>query len=115
MRAITICQPYAHLIATGEKRIENRTWPTSHRGLLAIHAGKSQDWLAPDDDPRRYTFGAVVAMARLVDCVRLEHLPAHLKGHEHALGPWCWVLEDVTRFPEPIPARGAQGLWEWTR
>ena len=28
MKALTVCQPYAELIARGEKPIENRTWPT---------------------------------------------------------------------------------------
>ncbi len=116
MKALTICQPYAELIARGEKVIENRTWPTSYRGHLAIHAGKSRAWLMGDPfEPRGMAFGAVVAIARLADCVKVEDLPAPLCYHEHAHGPWCWVLEDVTRFPEPIPARGAQGLWEWTR
>lgn len=45
MKAITICQPYAELIACGEKRVENRTWPTNHRGMLYIHAGKNRSWL----------------------------------------------------------------------
>lgn len=117
MKALTICQPYAHLIVAGEKRVENRTWPTSYRGHLAIHAGKSRSWLAPGDEAfyPGMVFGAVVAIARLADCVRLSNLPADLKGHEHAHGPWCWLLEDVTPFPKPFPARGAQGLWEWTR
>ena len=47
MKALTICQPYAEMIANHEKPIENRTWPTSYRGPLAIHAGKSRAWL-PD-------------------------------------------------------------------
>lgn len=72
MKALTIHQPYAELIASGAKVIENRTWPTHHRGHLAIHAGKSRDWLAPMSDPNRFVYGAVVAIARLVDCVRLE-------------------------------------------
>lgn len=32
LKALTICQPYAHLIAIGTKRAENRTWDTAHRG-----------------------------------------------------------------------------------
>lgn len=114
MKALTICQPYAELIARGEKVIENRTWPTAYRGLLAIHAGKSTAWFDTPSDadlPR----GAVVAIARLVDCRRVGELPADLQAHAHAHGPWCWVLADVERFPNPIPARGAQGLWDWTR
>ena len=112
MKALTICQPYAELIARGEKVIENRSWPSAYRGPLAIHAGKSRDWLDEDDDPSAYVFGAVVATARLVDCVRVENLPAHLIDNEHANGPWCWLLTDVSRLPNPVPARGAQGLWD---
>jgi hypothetical protein len=42
MRALTILQPWAEMIARGVKRIENRTWRTSHRGPLTTHAGKSR-------------------------------------------------------------------------
>jgi hypothetical protein len=114
MKALTVCQPYAELIARGEKPIENRTWYTPYRGLLAIHAGKSHAWL-DHDDLTKYpdmAFGAIVATATLVDCVRLARLPARLVGHEHANGPWCWILDDVRRI-DPVAARGAQGIWEW--
>ena len=116
MKALTICQPYADMILKGEKPIENRTWPTPYRGPLAIHAGKSRAWLENDDEAKRpiMAFGAVVATVRLVDCVRVEQLPDELATNVHANGPWCWILEDVTPVVPPVPARGAQGLWEWT-
>lgn len=121
MKALTICQPYAHLIAIGEKPIENRTWPTAYRGPLAIHAGKSREWLDEYDEARYPTmaFGAVVAVANLVACLRLEDSAPwpnrwrHLRDHEHANGPWCFLLANVRRLPTPIPARGAQGFWDW--
>jgi len=37
MKALTISQPYASLIVSGKKWVENRTWGTSYRGMLAIH------------------------------------------------------------------------------
>ncbi len=117
MKALTICQPYAEMIACGEKRIENRKWFTRYRGPLAIHAGKSRDWLTPGDE-REYPgmlFGAVIATARLVDCVPLEKLPHELYDPEHANGPYCWILDSVSRLAVPWPINGAQGLWEWTR
>jgi hypothetical protein len=43
MKSITIIQPWATLIALGEKKYETRGWPTKHRGPLAIHAGKKID------------------------------------------------------------------------
>lgn len=43
MKAITIIQPWATLIAIGEKLFETRSWETKYRGPLAIHAGKKID------------------------------------------------------------------------
>jgi hypothetical protein len=40
MKALTLTQPYATLVAIGAKRIETRSWSTRYRGPLAIHAGK---------------------------------------------------------------------------
>ena len=38
MKAITIWQPWASLIACGAKKYETRSWPTKYRGPIAIHA-----------------------------------------------------------------------------
>lgn len=119
MKALTVCQPYAELIARGVKPIENRTWPTRYRGYLAIHAGKSRQWL-DDGDEDRYpgmAYGAIVCVVRLIACLHMDaewpERIAHLKLHEHANGPWCWVFARHVIRCEPILARGAQGLWEW--
>lgn len=40
MKAITLTQPWATLVALKKKRIETRSWSTQHRGPLAIHAAK---------------------------------------------------------------------------
>lgn len=138
MKALTICQPYAHLILLPEadvrhKRIENRTWPTMYRGPLLIHAGKSRAWLDITSDKYvgdfdgeylipidEMVFGGIVGIAKLANCVRVEAIHAGqyddiypwAKSHEHAEGPWCWVLTDVRKFAAPIPWRGAQGLFE---
>ena len=131
MKALTICQPYASLIVRGQKRIENRTWPTMYRGLLYIHAGKSRQWLSDPSgrDPHpadnygiplaQMPFGAVVAIANLVNCVTIESILAGryddiypwAKDHEHAEGPWCWILDAVSPIG-PWPWRGAQGLFD---
>ncbi|KYG90813.1 hypothetical protein A0U40_17955 [[Bacillus] sp. KCTC 13219] len=79
MKAITITQPWASLIALGEKRFETRGWSTTHRGKIAIHAGKKVNEEAFEDFKtilKRYGItsaeelltGAVIATANLVDC-----------------------------------------------
>lgn len=40
MKALSLTQPWASLVAIGAKRIETRSWSTSYRGLVAIHASK---------------------------------------------------------------------------
>lgn len=120
MKCITICQPYAQLIASGQKRAENRTWALQHRGSLAIHAGKSRAWLdtywpLPPD----MIFGAVLAIVDVIDCLHIDAIRAGmipenlmwLQTHEHASGPWCWVLANV-RPVKPMPCRGQMGLFD---
>ena len=41
MKALTVQQPWATLIAVGAKQIETRSWKTDYRGPLAIHASKN--------------------------------------------------------------------------
>jgi hypothetical protein len=120
MNALTVCQPYAELIARLEKPIENRGWYTPYRGSLAIHAGRSKSWMDDAgvygiDDYRVLAFGAIVAVSQLVACLDIgKPWPdrfAPLQRHEHANGRWCWILEDVRRLTVPIPCAGARLLW----
>jgi hypothetical protein len=114
LMALTICQPYAHLIARGEKRIENRTWPTAYRGPLVIHAGKSREWLN-GEDTSSMAFGAVVAVVDLIGCQRIEDLKGAWAEHAYANGPWCWMFgREMVVLKNPVEARGAQGLWKLT-
>lgn len=123
MKALTICQPYAHLIAIGEKRVENRSWSTRYRGPIAIHAGKSRAYASPIDDHRYpgMAWGAIVATAVLVACLDADDIDdgdcdtiyPWIRKHPHTEGPWCWVLDRVQRLDAPIPYKGAQGLWDW--
>lgn len=115
MKALTICQPYAELIMNGSKPIENRTWATNYRGPLAIHAGKSKEWLSEDDDPAAFVYGAVVGVVDLYACVPVEKLPVGLVANEHANGPWCWLVANPKRLQPAEPFKGALGLWDLPR
>jgi hypothetical protein len=44
LRALTVKQPWAHMIAHCGKRVENRSWRMDYRGDLAIHAGACSGW-----------------------------------------------------------------------
>ena len=128
-KILTICQPYAHLIAvTREKRVENRTWSTPYRGLIYIHAGKNREWLNLDPTGKfdasyeipldRMAFGAVVGVGKLIDCVHIDRVRQAdviakypwLPDHAHTNGPWCWIFDENVSAIGPWPWRGNRGL-----
>lgn len=139
MKALTICQPYPYLILTPQaelpsgveqKRVENRSWSTKYRGPLLIHAGASRKWLEtfPQIDEEKLTFGAILGVVDLVDCVSkcvVDPITAKpdytlmvgvrypwLVRHSHATGPFCWILSNPRRFKDPILYKGKLGLFE---
>lgn len=135
MKALTLTQPWATLVALGEKKIETRSWYTSYRGPLAIHAAigfpgwaKSQCFqpefavplsgygLSPDDLPR----GRVLCVTELEECIETRAVDMdQLTLRERAFGNFdygrfAWFLGPVSRTFEPAPyAKGKLGLWDW--
>ncbi|WP_438497133.1 ASCH domain-containing protein [Paenibacillus sp. IHBB 3054] len=140
MKAITIKQPWATLIALGEKRFETRGWQTKHRGELAIHAGKQVDrdaCLEPEIKAAlvrngilsisMLPTGSVIGTANLKGCIQsvetwtdgyiLEngervYSPEYDFG-DFTPGRYAWELGNVKQLPEPIPAKGQLSLWNW--
>lgn len=111
--ALTLWQPWASAIAYGTKRIENRSWPTDHRGLVLIHAGRTIDPNAKDASLARpflrrpFPKGAIVAVARLESC----HEDDGWCTLWSARGSWHWRLSTVVPLARPLPWPGARGLW----
>lgn len=133
-------QPWATLVVLGEKRIETRDWATSYRGRIAVHAAKGYPKEAKafrnhpvvEDALRRHgllveplPLGAVVGTVEVVDCVRVDSPKwvAMERGMdprewiwgnlEEGEGRVAWMLFRPERFSEPVPAKGALGIWEW--
>lgn len=128
MRALSIIQPWASLIAVGIKDIENRTWRTNYRGEFLIHASAKRlpaGWTAltseqyaaatrlvnpygKENDVNQLPVSAIIGKARLVDCV-LNHPSVWAEK-----GVWNWVLADVQLFSTPIlNVKGRLGFWEF--
>lgn len=126
MKAITLWQPWASLIAWGEKRYETRSWGTVYRGDIAIHAGLHLEknvvfWhtIHRDYDLINVPLGMIVAIARLEHVIRIDRgliareFEKELTVGEWRPGRWAWYLTDIRPLDEPVPARGKQGLWNW--
>ncbi|MFD2085975.1 ASCH domain-containing protein [Brevibacillus brevis] len=143
MKSITIHQPFATLIALGEKRFETRSWSTRYRGPIAIHAAKKVDKEICLEEPFRsvlakhgYTaenlpVGAVVATSILAACYKTnpfglsdyvqlvsDEATKSIDGNEFAFGDYsrgryAWEMTEVQLLADPVPAKGQQGLWNW--
>jgi hypothetical protein len=130
MSAITVRQPWAQCIAIGRKDIENRGRWTSHRGEVAIHAGRTIDQNGCDDprvvelydsDPAiGMALGAVIAVAELTDC----HSALQYLNGTTCCRPWGeplhngqpgyhLVLANVRMLWTPVHCRGSLPV-PWT-
>lgn len=126
MKAITIKQPYATLIAEGLKEYEFRTWKTKYRGDILIHAGKGVDKEAMMRFAHlnlEYPSGCIIAKATLVDCVVIdEEMKGTLREKNflvyqgttedadwHGYG---FKMENVEKT-SLIPVDGKLSLWEY--
>ena len=113
MKALTIRQPWAWAILAGRKTVENRSYPTAHRGPLLVHAGASRSSLIdtlPDGTvvPNALAFGCLVGTVELMDCVRVDQLPPG----PFVCGPWCWLLANPRSLRTPIPYVGRQRMFD---
>lgn len=97
MKAISIRQPWASLIANGTKTIETRTWSTDHRGPLLICASK------PD--------GRALCVVDVVDCRPMKRADSKAACCEPYDGAFAWVLRNV-KLLEPFPVKGQLRLFE---
>ena len=108
MKAISLRQPFANMIAEGVKTIETRKWTTSHRGRLAICASKSKKpYLGLHPEP---PYGAIVAVVTLVDCFPMsqdDEEAACCAWNEEA---WAWHLENIVRV-KPVPVLGRMSVF----
>lgn len=127
MKALTIFEPWASLIASGQKSIETRSWRTHYRGELFIHAGKKKITLKEypalakviQEQELPLHHGNLICRANLVDCIYMDETFIHeisLNSKEflfgfYEIGRYAWVFEEVEKLPTPIPAKGNRSLW----
>jgi len=130
MKAISLHQPWASLIAIGAKEMETRHWTTEYRGPIAIHAAKSKANEAVFySEPFRSVFasayirnfdqlpfGAIIAEGVLERIFKADGIAPKLSANEKAFGDFsagraAWWIKHIRAF-EPVPFVGQQGLFE---
>ncbi|MBB2951990.1 ASCH domain-containing protein [Sphingobacterium sp. JUb56] len=139
MKALSIKQPWASLIAYGIKDIENRTWKTKFRGRIYIHASGKPSFnnltLGLSNDQIDYVFlktefplltkdifyskSAIIGEVDIVDCM-INHPSIWAEKTETSAGYpikhiiYNWVLANAVIYDEPIlNVKGKLSLWEY--
>jgi hypothetical protein len=106
MKCLSVRQPWASMIARGEKTIEVRTWSTTYRGPLVICVSKS---------PRISYLPVGVALV-VVDLIDVRPIT-----QDDAAAACCvvdsskefaWILSSPCILSEPIPVSGRLGIFE---
>ncbi len=133
VKAISLHQPWASLMAMGVKHYETRSWSTNYRGKLVICSAKKNtkqqrlnyEKLAsileidltqtPWDS---LPLGKAIAVVNLTDCIKMtpEFIEAQSES-EQLCGHWepgrfAWKLDNIQPLSSPIPIKGQQGLWD---
>jgi hypothetical protein len=131
LKALSLWQAWATLVALGDKRYETRSWSTKYRGPVLIHAskyGKELTWCfanpayrsaltrAGYTNPLQLPLGMALCVVDLVDVIRTEQVQHLISEQERAFGNYAdqrfaWKFENLRAFDEQIPMRGAQGLF----
>lgn len=102
MKALSVKQPFANMICSGEKTVEQRTWQTSHRGDLIIVSSQK-----PAINPA----GQTICIVDLVDCVKFTQGHVYDAKCEYIDGAFAWLLADI-RPVRNVGISGSLGLYE---
>lgn len=129
MKVLSLTEPYATLIKIGKKKIETRSWKTSYRGKLYIHASstkipkeyKNNTELMSLVNVNNLNYGHIICSCDLVDCIEMtdEFIEKVKKNSDeyvsgiYAKGRYAWILKNVDIIKKPIEAKGHLGIWNF--
>lgn len=131
MKALTLTQPWASLVMCNAKFFETRSWSTNYRGPLLIHSAlkfpkNAQELCAHEpfcsglinNRPKSLPLGSLLCVVELQEIYLTQHAVSHgiVQGPElqfgnYEPGRFAWKLRWLGRLSEPIPCKGALGLW----
>lgn len=129
MKVLSITEPYASLIEANIKHIETRSWKTSYRGELYIHASLTKIPKAWREDKElmalaegiSLNYGYIICKCNLVDCIYMtEEFINDIKKNNkteyllgiYEVGRYAWILEDITPI-DKIKTKGKLGIWTY--
>lgn len=129
MKVLSIKEPWATLIVSKQKYIETRSWKTSYRGELYIHASKK---LINKKDEKiqellkllptqEMNYGKIICKCELVDCIYMDekfineikqNKQEYICGY-YKIGRFAWILEKMELIQPKIEAKGKLNIWNF--
>ena len=124
MKALSLKQPFAELLATGKKTIELRFWNTHFRGRFLIHASGNIDFDSCSElkiDPKGLARGAIIGGAVLFDVKMYPGAKEFYKDSSKHLATskyfnkdkkqYGFIIKDPVKFAKPIAMPGKLGFF----
>ena len=123
----TLC----YINKNGIKTIETRSWKTSYRGKLYIHASstkipkayKENQDLMSLVDINNLNYGNIICSCDLVDCVEMtDEFINDIKKNKkneyitgiYSNGRYAWIFKNIEILDNPIKAKGHLGIWNFS-
>lgn len=136
MKAVSIKQPWAYLIAAGIKDIENRTWKPHFRGRIYIHVSGKASGKLPDvltnkqadfitcnvkkmpPNVKNMDYSAIIGEVDIIDCVInhpsiwAEKSDVVVRNEDIYKPIYNWVLANPVLYDKPIlNVKGKLSFW----
>ncbi|XP_008335293.1 activating signal cointegrator 1 isoform X2 [Cynoglossus semilaevis] len=125
---LSMHQPWASLLVKGIKRVEGRTWYTSHRGRLWIAAAAKkptpqevaeveamyqQIYKKETRFPKDYPTGCLLGCVHMTDCLSQEQFKEQFPGTcEESSSPFVFICTNPQELLVKFPMKGKHKIWK---
>lgn len=129
IKVLSLKEPFATLIKAGIKKVETRSWQTSYRGELYIHASISRSTINEKNTEFQklikdleYQPSYIICKCNLIDCIYMtkEYIENIKKTNyqeylcgDYKEGRYAWILENIEPLSIPIKAKGQLNIWNF--
>lgn len=102
IKALSLRQPWASLVATGKKTIETRKRTTTYRGDILICASSTV---------KTPPYGCALAIAELYDIEPMQTKHQKAACIDVYPGAYAWHLRNIRKLKNTFPVKGMLGLF----
>ncbi|XP_007549045.1 activating signal cointegrator 1 [Poecilia formosa] len=125
---LSMHQPWASLLVKGIKRVEGRTWYTSHRGRLWIAAAAKKPtaqeiaeveqmyrhiYKREPNFPKDYPTGCLLGCVNVTECLSQEQFRQQCPGTcEESASPFVFICNNPQELLVKFPMKGKHKIWK---